>query len=169
MRALILIADTFEDCEVLYPYYRLIEQGWRVDLAGPKSGTVTGKHGYTIEASMGFADIKANKYDMLIIPGGRAPEIIRLDEDAIAVTRKMMAAGKPVGAVCHGAQVLVSANVLKGRKATCWRGVRDDVKVAGAKYSDEEVVVDGNLVTSRCPDDLPAFCRELLKLAMKRK
>ncbi len=163
MRALILTAEGFEDSELLYPMYRLQEEGVDVDIAGPERGTVTGKHGYEVQAGMGFDEAKAEDYDLLVIPGGKGPETVRLNENAVSVTRQMMEHGKPVAAICHGGQVLISAGVLEGRKATCWQGIRDDVKAAGAEYADEEVVVDGNLITSRCPSDLPAFSREMMQ------
>jgi protease I len=129
---------------------------------------VTGKHGYTIEANLAFGDVDPSKYDLLVLPGGKAPETVRLDEDALKVTREMMDAGRAVAAICHGVQVLISAGVLEGRKATCWQGVRDDLKLAGAEYSDREVVADGTLITSRCPGDLAAFSREAFR-ALKGK
>ncbi len=164
MKALILAAEGFEDSELYYPYYRLLEEGHRVDVAAPKKGALTGKHGYEFKAGKTIGDLKARDYDLLVIPGGKAPETVRLEKKAVALVKKMMEAGKPVAAICHGAQVLVSAGVLDGRRMTCYKAVRDDVKAAGAKYVDKEVVVDGNLVTSRKPSDLPAFCREMFKL-----
>ena len=163
MKALILTAGGFEDSELLVPMYRILEEGGSVDIAAPDTGTVTGKHGYDVEAGLSFDDIQADGYDALILPGGSAPETVRLHEKAVAVTREFMDAEKPVAAICHGAQTLISARVLDGRAATCYKSVRDDLKLAGADYRDAEVVVDGNLVTSRCPADLPAFCRELMK------
>ncbi len=167
MKALILAADGFEDSELLVPMYRLLEEGWEVVVAGPGRGTISGKHGYEVEAAIALRELKSKDYDALVIPGGKAPETVRLNTRALTVVREMMAAEKPVGSICHGAQVLVSAGVMTGRKATCYIGVRDDLKIAGADYLDAEVLVDGNLVTSRCPSDLPAFCRELMKLARK--
>lgn len=163
MKALVLTAEGVEDSEFFYPYYRLQEEGIEVDVAGPTPCHVTGKHGYTVEADLAFAGVKAGDYDLLVLPGGKAPETVRLDEDAVAVTQEIFRAGKVVAAICHGAQTLISAGLLKGKNATCWPGIRDDLKAAGANYSDEEVVVDGNLITSRCPDDLPAFCREVFR------
>lgn len=163
-RALILAADGFEDSELLVPYYRLKEADCTVDIAGPESGAVlTGKHGYTVKTDLAFDDIKPGDYDALVIPGGRAPETVRLSAAALRAVREIMKEEKPVASICHGAQVLISAGVIADRSATCWQGIRDDVKAAGAHYSDEEVVVDRNLITSRSPEDLPAFCRELLK------
>jgi protease I len=163
MKALILAADGFEDSELLYPYYRLQEAGISATIAGPEVGTITGKHGYSVDTDITFGDVDAGEYDLLVLPGGKAPETVRLDEDAVNATRRMMEDGKVVAAICHGAQTLISADVLEGRRATCYEGVRDDLKQAGADYADEEVVVDGNLITSRFPPDLPAFSREIFK------
>ncbi len=163
MKALILAAEGFEDSELLVPMYRLLEEGDDVDVAAPETGEFTGKHGYTAEANLDFGDVESDDYDLLVLPGGKAPETVRLDDSAVRVTREMMEGGKPVASICHGAQVLISADVLEGRKATCWEGIRDDLRAAGAAYRDKEVVVDGNLITSRFPGDLPAFCRELMR------
>ncbi|MFW6161323.1 MAG: type 1 glutamine amidotransferase domain-containing protein [Planctomycetota bacterium] len=162
MKALMLTADGFEDSELYCPYYRLLEEGFDVDVAAPAAGEVTGKHGYGFEANLSFADVTPDDYDLLVLPGGKGPETVRLDANAVEATRQIFHAGKPVAAICHGAQVLISAGLLEGKQATCWQGIRDDLNAAGADYSDQEVVVDGTLITSRCPDDLPAFCRELL-------
>ncbi|MFW6107171.1 MAG: type 1 glutamine amidotransferase domain-containing protein [bacterium] len=162
MKALILTADGVEDSELLYPYYRLLEEKIDVDIAAPEARTVTGKHGYTVDANMAFADVDAEAYDLLVLPGGKGPETVRLDQNAVRVARQMLQADKVVAAICHGPQVLVSAGGLEGRRATCWAGIRDDVRAAGADYEDREVVVDQKLITSRCPSDLPAFCREIL-------
>ena len=163
MRALILAADGVEDCELLYPYYRLLEEGADVDIAGPERAPITGKHGYTVAANLSFAEVQADQTDLLILPGGKAPETVRLDDSAIEASKRMFASGKVIAAICHGAQVLISADVLKGKNATCWKGIRDDLKMAGANFADKQVVVDGNLISSRCPDDLPAFCREIFR------
>jgi protease I len=163
VRALILAADGFEDSELLVPMYRLQEEGIDVDVAAPKRGPITGKHGYEAEAGLAFASLKAGRYDLLILPGGKAPETVRLHDAAVAVTKAMAGAGKTIAAICHGAQVLISADVVRGVRATCYEAIRDDLKAAGADYTDEEVVVDGHLITSRKPSDLPAFCREMMK------
>lgn len=167
MKALILAADGVEDVEIQYPYYRLQEAGIEVDVAAPETGPIQGKHGPTVKANMAFSAAKAEDYDVLVLPGGKAPETVRLSDKAVQITKRMMDAGKTVAALCHGPQVLISAGALKGRRATCWPALRDDLKAAGAKYEDSEVVVDGNLITSRMPDDLPAFCRELMKALAK--
>ncbi len=161
MKALILAADGVEDCELLYPYYRLQEEGIPVDIAGSQVGSITGKHGYTVTTDLAFSDLRSESYELLILPGGKAPETVRLNDQALAVTREMVKAGKVVAAICHGPQILISAGVITGRNLTCYQGIKDDLKAAGANYSDREVVVDGKLITSRCPEDLPAFCREV--------
>jgi protease I len=165
MNALILAAGGFEDTELLVPYYRLLEEGCEVTLGGPETGPIAGKHGYSVEIRKTCADLAPEDFDLLVLPGGHGPESVRQDPDAVDITRSMMADRKPVAAICHGAQVLISAGVVEGLRATCWPGIADDLKAAGAMYEDAEVVVDGKLVTSRCPSDLPAFCRELLAAA----
>lgn len=167
MKALILAADGVEDSELLYPYYRLKEEGIEVDVAAPGAKAITGKHGYEIPAELNLDEVKPDGYDLLVLPGGKAPETVRLNDNAVHVTREMFNDGKTVAAICHGAQTLISADVLDGWAATCWQGVRDDLKAAGADYRDEEVVVDRNLITSRCPDDLPAFMAAVLDHARR--
>jgi protease I len=129
-----------------------------------KRGPITGKHGYEINADIAFKDVNPADYDILVISGGKGPEKMRLDKDALEIVKHFFREKKPVAAICHGPQVLVSAGVIKGRKATCWIGIRDDIIAAGAFYEDNEVVVDGNLVSSRNPGDLFAFGREMIKL-----
>jgi protease I len=161
MRVLILTANGVEDCELFYPYYRFKEEGFDVDVATPDGQKVMGEHGYSLEASLSFADADAEDYDLLLLPGGKGPEKVRLESEAVEITRQMFDADKMVAAICHGPQVLISADVLRGKRATCWPALRDDLKAAGADYVDREVVVDDNLITSRCPPDLPAFCRQI--------
>jgi protease I len=150
--------------ELIYPYHRLKEEGINTHVASMKKGLITGKHGYEINADIAFKDVNPANYDILVISGGKGPEKMRLDKDALEITRYFFKENKPVAAICHGPQVLVSAGVIKGRKATCWVGIRDDIIAAGAIYEDREVVVDGNLVSSRSPADLFAFGREMIKL-----
>jgi protease I len=165
MKALILAADGFEDSELLVPRYRLLEAGVHVEVAGPEGGEVlTGKHGYEVQADLSFTYINPDVYALVVIPGGKAPETVRLDNYAVNAVKKIGEADKVVAAICHGGQVLISAHAIRDKKATCWQGIRDDLIAAGADYVDQEVVVDGHLVTSRCPDDLPAFCREIFRL-----
>ncbi|MHA1616487.1 MAG: type 1 glutamine amidotransferase domain-containing protein [Candidatus Njordarchaeales archaeon] len=162
-KILILSADDFEDIELLYPYYRLKEEGFEVEIASNKD-TICGKHGYVIKVNKKFEEVNPEEYDALILPGGRAPERVRLNEKAVAITKHFFEKNKPVAAICHGPQVLISAGVVKGRKLTSWYGIKDDVIAAGGEWIDKEVIVDGNLVTSRHPGDLPAWMREFIKL-----
>ncbi len=164
MKALIFGADGFEDTELLYPYHRLKEKGITTHIASMKTGPITGKHGYEVNADIAFKDVNPADYNILVISGGKGPEKMRLNKDALEITRYFFKENKPVAAICHGPQVLVSAGVIKGRKATCWLGIRDDIIAAGALYEDCEVVIDRNLVSSRSPDDLYAFGREMIKL-----
>lgn len=168
MKALILSANDFEDSELLVPYYRLIEAGYTVDIASEKAGIIRGMHGYEVQAVKSFADIDANKYAVLILPGGRAPASVRKDPNANSIVRHFLDGNKPVGAICHGPQTLISAGVLRDRRATCYRTVANELLEAGALYEDCEVVVDGCLVTSRQPADLPAFMREIMKLLSRK-
>ena len=163
MKALIVSSDNFEDTELLVPFYRLKEERIDVDIASLKKGTIKGKHGYEVEANRALSDIKPSDYDILIVPGGKAPGAIRKDNDALEIAKHFFQNNKPVSAICHGPQTLISAGVLKGRNATSYKSVAQEMKDAGVLYEDKEVMVDGNLVTSRQPSDLPAFMRETMK------
>ncbi|MFN3396387.1 MAG: type 1 glutamine amidotransferase domain-containing protein [Thermodesulfovibrionales bacterium] len=163
MKALIISADNFEDSELLVPYYRLKEEGIDVDIASVGKGKIKGKHGYEVEANMSLKEVKPEDYDILILPGGKAPEAIRKEKKALDIARHFFERNKLVAAICHGPQTLISAGLVKGRHATCYRTVAEELKASGAIYEDKEVVVDGNLITSRQPSDLPAFLREVIK------
>ena len=163
-KALFLTADGVEDLELFYPLYRLREAGVAVDVAAPNLEQIVGKHGYSLMPDLAFESVMDGPYDLLVLPGGKGPEKVRLDHKAVGVAKRMMEDGKIVSAICHGAQVLISAHCLKGRKVTCWPGIRDDVEVAGAEFLDQQVVVDDRLVTSRKPADLPAFMFETILL-----
>ncbi|MEW6570988.1 MAG: type 1 glutamine amidotransferase domain-containing protein [Nitrospirota bacterium] len=163
MKVLMISADSFEDLEFFYPYYRLKEEGIDIDIASLKKGRIKGIHGYEVEVNKTLREINPDDYDILILPGGKAPEKIRKDKDALEIAKFFFAKNKPVSAVCHGPQTLISAGVVKGRHATSYKSVARELKEAGALYEDKEVVVDGNLVTSRQPSDLPAFMRETMK------
>lgn len=169
MKALIISADNFEDTELLVPYYRLKEDGIDVDIASIKKGKIKGKHGYEIEANKALNEVNPSYYDILILPGGKAPEAIRKEKEAHDIARHFFEKNKPVAAICHGPQTLISAGLLKGRRATCYKTVADELKASGAIYEDREVVVDGNLITSRQPSDLPAFIKEIMKILKKTK
>ncbi|MDP8024111.1 MAG: type 1 glutamine amidotransferase domain-containing protein [Nitrososphaeria archaeon] len=164
MKALILTENEAEDIEVLYPYYRLQEEGIEVHVASTKKGQVTFKHGYWLNADLAFEDVNPDEYDILILPGGRGPERVRLNKAALEIVKKFSEKSKPIAAICHGPQILISANLVKGRKLTSWHGIRDDVIAAGGIYEDRPVVKDGNLITSRQPSDLPFWLSELVKM-----
>ncbi|TSK07341.1 MULTISPECIES: type 1 glutamine amidotransferase domain-containing protein [Geomonas] len=164
MKALILSADNFEDSELLVPLYRLREVGYSVVVASEKSGSIHGKHGYEVPVDRVFTDLNPADYAVLVLPGGKAPAAIRNTPAVQEIVRAFMSSNKPVAAICHGPQILISAGLLKGRKATCYESVAPELRDAGASYEDIEVLVDGNLITSRKPDDLPAFCRELTRM-----
>ncbi len=164
MKALIVSADDFEDTELLCPLYRLREEGVHVDVASIARGTIRGKHGYEVDVGQALREIDADAYDLLVLPGGKAPAALRKDAAAVAVAQAFMRSGKPVAAICHGPQVLITAGAMQGRHATCSPAVADELQQAGGIYEDREVVVDGKLVTSRRPADLPAFLREIVRL-----
>jgi protease I len=167
MKALIISADHFEDTELLVPYYRLKEAGFEVDVASISRGNINGKHGYEVRVDKALRDVHAKDYDLLVLPGGKAPAALRKEPAALEIVKEFFLGNKPVAAICHGPQILVTAGVLKGRRATCYHSVAEELKEAGALYEDSEVVVDGNLVTSRQPSDLPAFMRETIRMASK--
>ncbi len=168
MKVLIISADNFEDTELLVPYYRFKEERFEVDIASIRRDFIKGKHGYEVIANKALREIRPDDYDILVLPGGKAPEAVRKEKEALEIARHFFQKNKPVAAICHGPQTLISAGLLKGRRATCYKSVAPEMKEAGALYEDKEVVVDGNLVTSRQPSDLPAFLREIMKLIKKR-
>ncbi|MBK8595035.1 MAG: type 1 glutamine amidotransferase [Holophagales bacterium] len=163
MKALIVSADGFEDSELLVPYYRLKEAGIEVTVASLSRGVIKGKHGYEVAVDKALDEASADDYAILVLPGGAAPAVVRKEAKALEIARSFFALDKPVVAICHGPQILISAGLLQGRRATCYVSVADELKAAGARYEDQEVVVDGKLVTSRQPADLPAFMRETMR------
>ncbi len=172
VRAVILTADKFEDMELFFPYFRLLEEGVEVDIAAPQAGVIHGEHGYSMKITTTIAAVDPEKYDLLVVPGGfpdGAPATVRKVKKAQEIARSFFASDKPVASICHGPWLLVSADLVRGRHLTSyWHdGVPEDIKAAGGIYEDKDVVVDGNLVTSRWPMDLPAFVREMVKLIRK--
>ena len=168
MKALIISADNFEDTELLVPYYRLKEEGIEVDVASIKKGTIKGKHGYEVQADKALKEVDPSDYSILILPGGKAPETVRKDKNAVEIAKHFFQKNKPVSAICHGPQTLITAGLMTGRHATSYKSVAQEMKDSGALYEDKEVVVDGNLITSRQPSDLPAFMREIMKVIRKK-
>jgi len=161
---LILIDNNYEDMEALYPYYRMLEAGHSVTIVGSPRGTYTSKHGYPIEADKSPSEIEMKNFDALIIPGGQAPDRMRTKPDMVKLVKEALKKDMVIGAICHGAQMLIEAEAIKGRKATCYISVKTDLKNAGAIYEDSPVVVDKKLVTSRHPGDLPDFCHALVNM-----
>ena len=162
-KVLILVADMYEDMELWYPKIRLKEAGFQIVVAGKEKKTYQGKKGYPVDADLALDDVRPEDYAAVIVPGGYAPDIMRRYDKLLQIVAAFQQAGKPIAAICHAPWVLISAGVVKGRKMTCFFAIKDDVMNAGAEYLDREVVVDGNLITSRSPDDLPAFCKAILK------
>ena len=164
-KAMILVENGFEDIELLYPYYRLKEAGYEMDVVGPVSGeTYTGKKGGSIKSTLAPEDVKVGEYRVLVIPGGWAPDRLRTKESMVKLVKEVDANGLVIGAICHAAQLLIEAKIVKGRRLTCVRSVSTDVKNAGGDYLNEPVVVDGNLVTSRFPADMPVWLPAILKM-----
>ncbi|WP_456434165.1 type 1 glutamine amidotransferase domain-containing protein [Thermosulfuriphilus sp.] len=168
MRVLILTANNFEDTELLCPMYRLIEAGYQVDIASLEWGEIVGKRGYRISANLAVDEVSPDGYRLLLIPGGKAPAALREDNQVLDLVRRFAEAGKPIAAICHGPQVLISAGLLKGRRATAYKTVAEELRSAGALYEDSPVVVDRNIITSRMPGDLPFFMREIIKALSRR-
>ncbi len=163
MNALLITATNYDDSEVLYPYYRMLEEGFSVDVASFEKGIVTGKKYFSITANISVEEIDVTKYDCLMLPGGTASEKLRQNPFVLEAVKYFFKNNLPVASICHGQQILISAGVLKGINATCYPGIKDDIILAGAIYKDERVVVDNNLITSRRPEDLPYFMCEFLK------
>lgn len=161
----VLVDNAYQELEVWYPILRLQEANVHALTVGPAAGvTVTSKLGYPVKADRGYADVNAAEFDGVIVPGGWAPDYIRRRPEAVSLVRDIFDQGKLVAAVCHGPWVLCSADILRGKSATGFFAIRTDMVNAGAHYQDAEVVVDGNLVTSRKPEDLPAFMRACLEV-----
>lgn len=163
--AAVFVEDLYQEMEVWVPAYRLREAGLKVVFVGTGKPEYKSKLGYPVKADVDVKDVKAGEVDVLVVPGGFAPDYLRRHEAVSRLVRDIDKAGRPIGAICHALWVLCSAGILKGRRVTSFFAIKDDVVNAGADWVDAEVVVDRNLVTSRKPDDLPAFCRELVTLA----
>jgi protease I len=164
VRAAVLVEQQYQELEVWYPVYRLREAGCTVTLVGPEAGhTYPSKLGYPARSDKAARDVSAADFDVLVIPGGFAPDFLRRDPAVVRLVSDMAEQGKVVAAICHGPWVLCSTQALKGRKATSFFAIKDDVTNAGAAWRDAEVVRDGNLITSRKPDDLPAFLQAILQ------
>ena len=163
-RVVILVEEEFEESEIFGPLEALSNAGVTVTLAGPAAGgTYRGKKGQTVTSNVSAGAVRLDDFDALVIPGGHAPDRMRMRHAMVDLVRDAMEAGKPVAAICHGPSLLISANALRGRTLTCWPSIAVDVKNAGGLYMDKPVVEDGNLITSRKPDDIPAFSDAILR------
>ncbi|MBI4354551.1 MAG: type 1 glutamine amidotransferase [Candidatus Omnitrophica bacterium] len=162
-RIAILVEDLYQDQEVWYPYFRLLEADADVVIVGTNKPEYRSKFGYPITANVTVDRVSANQFEGLIIPGGYAPDILRRYPKVIQLVKEMDGQGKVIGAICHGGWVLASADVLRGKTVTCFFAIKDDVINAGASYIDQDVVRDGHLVTSRKPEDLPAFMKTFMQ------
>ncbi|HDD63757.1 MAG TPA: DJ-1/PfpI family protein [Thermoprotei archaeon] len=182
VKVLIIAGDAVEAQEIFYPYWRLKEEGIEVHVAAPSKKdlytvvhdfeegveTYTEKPGYCFRwVDLAYKDVNPEEYDGLIIPGGRAPEYMRLSPELEKIVKHFFEKNKPVAAICHGPLVLLAYGLVKGKRMTAYKVLKPDIENAGGIYEDKEVVVDGNLVTSRAWPDLPAFMREFLKLLKK--
>lgn len=159
----ILAEDLYEDLELWYPLLRLREAGAKTVVVGPgPAKTHASKHGYEVPVDKVVKDVTAADFDAIVIPGGYAPDRMRRHPEMVALVRQAVQSKKVVAAICHAPWVLASADVLQGRTVTGFFSIKDDLVHAGAKFKDAEVVVDGNLITSRQPADLPVFCRAII-------
>lgn len=163
-RVLMFVDDVYEDLELWYPKLRLIEAGLQVVVAGPEANhRYAGKHSYPCISDAAIRDMDAGDFDAVIVPGGFMPDKLRRDAKVLDLVRQFAAAGKLVAAVCHGGWIPISASVYRGVRVTGSPGIKDDLINAGAQWEDASVVVDRHFISSRKPDDLPDFCREILR------
>jgi len=164
-KILIVIDDLAEDLELLYPYYRLIEEGYEVIMASPIANTdFKGKYGVPYSSTEAYENIKVEDYDGLLIPGGWAPDKIRRYEKVLEIVKEFDKQKKTIGQICHAGWVTISANILRGRKVTSTPGIKDDMINAGGIWINEAVVIDKNLVSSRWPKDLPIYMKEYIRI-----
>ncbi len=158
----ILLEQLYEDPEFWYPYYRFLEAGAMVTVVAPAVKKYESKHGYPATADLAAGDADAAKYDAVIVPGGYSPDHMRRSKELVSFLKEAYEQNKVVAAICHGPWMLASIGALKDKKVTAFYSIKDDLVNAGAEFVDEEVVRDGNVITSRTPNDLPAFCREII-------
>lgn len=167
-RILVLVEQAYEDLELWYPKIRLEEEGMRVVVAGPERIRYVGKYGYPCTPDATLDQVRADDFEALVIPGGWAPDRLRRLPVVLELVRAFDQARKPIAMICHAGWVPVSAKILAGRKVTGVSAIRDDLENAGARYLDQSVVVDGHLISSRTPADLPDFCRALIAALIAR-
>ncbi len=159
----IMVDEMYQVLEVWYPYYRFREAGLEVNLVAAEANTsYPSKEGYPCVSDVAAGQARAEDYDCMLVPGGFAPDFMRRSAEVIKFANEMVNADKIIAAICHGGWLLCSTQAYKGKTATCFKAIKDDIINAGADYVDAECMVDGNLITSRKPDDLPAFCTAIL-------
>jgi protease I len=169
-RIAVMITDMFQDVEYQQPADAFRTAGHELVHIGLRAGVrVKGEHGAVVTIDRAASDVTADDFDAVFIPGGYSPDKLRIDPDAVRVVKEFFSGNKPVFAICHAPQLLVTAQVLKGRRVTGWKSIEQDIKNAGAEYVDAEVVVDKNLISSRKPEDIPAFVREALAMLTKKR
>jgi protease I len=168
MKAFILLGRGYEDVEAIYPFYRLKAAGIDTEMVSPTGGTITGKNSIAFE-SVPISEVNPDDADVLVIPGGWAPDRLRIIPSVVDFVRRAAANGAVIGAVCHGPQLLIEADLVSGRKMTGWPSVATDLTNAGAIFEDAAVVVDGQFITSRKPDDLPQFGEALVEQAIQTR
>lgn len=169
LKALQLVEHDFEDLEMWYPVLRLREAGVQVDIVGEKAKEkYIGKYGVPIESDYSFAQVSADDYDALLVPGGWAPDKLRRFPEVLQLVQDFDEKQKPIGQICHAGWVLISAKVLKGKKVTSTPGIRDDMENAGGIWLDEAVVVDDNLISSRRPPDLPQYMKAFIEVLLAK-
>ena len=169
-KILLFTENDFEDSELIYPFYRFQEAKVIVDILGPKAKTTyKGKHGLSVKSDLSPEDVNLDNYVAIIIPGGYAPDKMRINKKMVKLVQQTYAKKKIIAAICHGPQLLIEADIVKGKKMTSYISVSTDLKNAGATYIDKSVVIDDNIITSRYPSDLPNFCIETIKLINQTK
>jgi protease I len=165
----VLAEDLYEDLELWYPVLRLREAGADVAIVGGGQKIYKSKHGYPVKVDAQAERINVADFDAVVIPGGYSPDLMRRHQAMVNLVRDAFEGGKVVAAICHGGWMLASANILRGRRVTGYFSIKDDLVNAGASFEDREVIRDGNLVTSRKPDDLPAFCRTIIEALLEAR
>jgi protease I len=167
MKIAILVADLFNELELIYPYYRVQEAGYQAVLVGAEAQEYHSKLGLPMKADLAAADVRAEEFAGLVIPGGFAPDSLRRSSAILSLVKACDKAEKPIAAICHAGWVIISAGIVHGRNVTGTMAIKDDLINAGGIYHDEAVVIDRNLITSRKPDDLPGFMKAFLQALMK--
>jgi protease I len=162
-KALLITDFGFNDMETFYPLYRFTEEGYEVTVASIHGGAIQGYGGHVVLNTKPIAEVNVKEYDILYLPGGRAPATLRQNDHVVAAVKAFAQTGRPIGAVCHGPQILVTAGLVDGKRIACYEAVGDEVEAAGGSYVDQPVAIDGQFITSRLPKDLPIQMQTILK------